>query len=162
MKPPAIRTNESLREVLAADFAKDVPIRGGWGYSVAEAVIIDKNDPTVPRGLPFDGVGLEYFIVEKRIYEELIVFRDEGDRFSGIEWKLLSQRVLDHCNRTYDHLVFEVTALRDSDWAELKVEWEGAEGCRSPTFDRQAHLAERERRKIRYEAEFWFDISSFL
>ena len=74
---PRISPNESPREILAADFRSmgEIPIRGGWGYTIDDPVIIDKNDPIVLRGMPFDGVGLEYVFVEKRIYEELIIFR---------------------------------------------------------------------------------------
>jgi hypothetical protein len=92
IKPPRIKSKESPREILAADFKSlgEIPIRGGWGYTFDDAVIIDKNDPVVPKGIPFDGVELEYIFVEKRIYEELIIFRPKNEGYSGIGWNLLS------------------------------------------------------------------------
>jgi hypothetical protein len=42
----------------------EMPIKGGWGYTKEDAIIIDKNDPVVPKELPFDGIGLEYEIVK--------------------------------------------------------------------------------------------------
>jgi hypothetical protein len=162
MEAPIIHSAESLREVIAVDFKKDLPLRGGWGYSMDDAIIIDRNDPTVPQGIPFDGIGIEYFVVEKRIYEELIIFRSDGDKFNGIKWNLLKQSLVQHAGKTFDHLRFEVTGLHDRDWNELKETWEGPDGFVSENFDRSKHFAEQERRTARYEADYWFEISSFF
>lgn len=150
--------------MLAADFKSvgELPIRGGWGYSRDDAVVIDRNDPIVPRRRPFDGVGLEYVFVEKRIYEELVIFRPHDDRYSGIQWHLLEQRLLHDGDKAYDVLTVEVTALHDRDWNELKAEWEGPGGHGSPGFDEEAHLRKRLARTDRYVTTYWFGISSFF
>ncbi len=88
----------------------DLPIKGGWGYTFDDAVIIDKNDSVVPK-VPFNGIGYENIFVEKRIYEELIIFRPENERYSGIKWNLLGQKLINRNDRQYDVLTFEVTAL---------------------------------------------------
>ncbi len=62
------------------------------GISKNDAVVIDKDDPINPIGIPFDGVSIEYIFVEKRIYEELIIFRPPNDRYSGIAWNLIKQK----------------------------------------------------------------------
>jgi len=163
MQPPRIRSEESPREILANDFKSvgEMPIRGGWGYTLDDAVIIDKNDPVVLKGVPFDGVGLERIFLEKRTYEELIIFRPQDDRYSGINWKLVQQTVTDHNHRTYDVLKVEITAFPDKDWEELKAEWEGPNGYGSPGFDLEAHNEKRDSRMIRYITEGYFDITSF-
>lgn len=164
IEPPRISSEETPREILKADFRsiRELPIRGGWGYTIDDAVVIDKNDPIVPRGMPFDGVGIEYVFVEKRIYEELIVFRPKDARHSGIEWKLLKQATLGRDGRSFDFLSFEVTAFPDKDWEELRLEFEGPRGARSPGFDMAAHRLKREAKKIRYVAEYYFDITSLF
>ncbi len=163
IQPPRLRSKESPREILAADFKSlcELPIRGGWGYTLDDAVIIDKNDPAAPQGMPFDGVSLEYVFVEKRICEELIIFRPKGDRYSGIKWNLLRQELTSHNGRSYDVLEFEVTALPDKDWEELKAEWEGPNGYASPAFDIDGHIKKRDSRTIRYVTKYYFDITSF-
>jgi hypothetical protein len=48
-----------LREVIFECFKSidhELPITDGWGTSKEDAIIIDKNDPVVTAGLPFDGV----------------------------------------------------------------------------------------------------------
>ena len=164
LQAPRIESVESPREILAADFKSlggELPIRGGWGYSQEDAVIIDKNDPVVPSGIPFDGVEIEYIFVEKRIYEELIIFRPPEERFAGIKWNLLKQRLTEHNGRSYDLLTFEVTALPGKDCEELKGEWEGPNGYGSSGFDVDAHFSKRDAKAIRYVTEYWFDITSF-
>ena len=156
-----IQSYDSPREIIAEDFNIDLPIRGGWGYAQDDACIIDKHDPTVDPTLPFNGVAVERVFVEKRIYEEMIVFRPNGERFSGIRWNLLKQKLLQDGDNVFDKLVFEVTAFTESDWEELKAEWEGPDGFGSPHFDVVAHNKKRNARMIRLTKEFWFEISSF-
>lgn len=148
--PDAFR---SLREGL--------PIRGGWGYSMENACIIDKNDPTVIPGLPFDGVSVEYVFAEKRIYLELIVLRKREDWYAGIEKKLISQQLIRDGNRSYDKLTFSVTAHKDSDYNQLKEDWEKDGGPGRAGFDIKTHKEKHESLMAGYTAEYFFDITSF-
>ena len=77
-EPTQLITKESPRQIIFEDYKIDLPISGGWGYNFETACVIDKNDPTVIKGLPFDGTSVEYVFVEKRIYEEMIIFNQNG------------------------------------------------------------------------------------
>ncbi len=159
-----IRCEESPREVMATHFESlsgGLPIRGGWGYTQADACIIDKNDPLVDPSLPFDGVAVEYVFVEKRIFEEMIIFRPVGEKFSGIRWNLQEQMLVQDAARHFDKLIFEITAFSDSDWEELKSEFEGPQGYGHSDFDGEAHERKRQEKMMRFTREFWFDITSF-
>ena len=159
-----IESKESPREILEADFKQlrgGIPIRGGWGYSMEDACIIDKNDPIVDQSLPFDWVGLERVFVEKQIYEEMIIFRSKGEQFSGIKWDLQKQSLHREDARIFDKLVFEITAFADADWEELRTEFEGPHGYGQPGFDLAAHERKRQDKVVRITREFWFDITSF-
>lgn len=161
-----IVSRESPREILADDYKTMggvLPIRGGWGYTQSDACVIDKNDVIVDRAVPFNGVAVEYSFIEKRIWEEMIIFRKEDERFAGIEWKLLKQSLISGDDgRVYDKLEFEITALPKNAWAAMKAEWEGPNGFNHPAFDLVAHDQKRERHKIKITREFWFDITSFF
>ena len=56
-----------------------LPIRGGWGYSEADAVVIDRSHPAAANFRPFNGVEVEHIFARLRMYEELI-----GCRISAI------------------------------------------------------------------------------
>ena len=151
----------SLKQVLFEDFKSIggvLPIKGGWGYSEQDAIIIDKNDSAANDKEVFDGIAIEYIIVEKRLYEELIIFR-KNDQFSGIEWKLLKQAVYYKEGKTYDHLQFKVTCFRDVDWENLKIEWDTQN--HNPTFDLEAHFKKKEDLKCTFLTDYYFDITSF-
>lgn len=159
-----LTSDKTPRQILAEDFKSlggELPIRGGWGYTQEDACIIDKDDPVVSLDIPFDGVGIEYIFVQKRIYEEMIIFRPDGEKFSGLDWKLIKQELYQDNDRTFDKLVFEITAFPDKDWDELKTEHGGQNGNGSPTFDLDAHMKKRQEKMITFSREFWFDITSF-
>lgn len=160
----AISSKETPRQILMEDFKSlggELPIRGGWGYTKDDACIIDKYDPVVNPGIPFDGVSIEYIFVEKRIYEEMIIFRADDEKFSGMRWKLIEQQCINDGGKTFDRLIFEVTAFPDKDWNELRDEYKVVNGGDHPDFDLTEHEKKRQEKMIRLTREFWFDITSF-
>ena len=160
-----VKSKKSPRQVIAADFeprGSELPIKGGWGYSKDEACIIDKFDPAVDPNVPFNGIGIEYIFVEKRIYEEMIICRPSGDEFAGIKWELIRQELITDKDKKYDKLLFEISAFPEKDWEELKAEYEGPNGYGNPNFDLEAHEKKRQQRMIKITREFWFDITSFF
>jgi len=50
IQAPRIDSVETPRQIIFEDFKSikgELPIKGGWGYTQDEAIIIDKNDPIV-------------------------------------------------------------------------------------------------------------------
>lgn len=152
----------SPRLYLRNSIGLNLPISGGWGYSLEDCVIINKDDPSVDQKIPFDGVAIEYIFVEKRIYAELIVFRPLGDKFAQIEWKRTGQslRVVD--GRKIDVLEFRVRALVNRDWEFLRGDLEANNGYVEDHQGMERHLMERALRTCFYDTEYWFDITSFF
>jgi hypothetical protein len=166
IRPPRLRLKEDVRDTPQElifqifrhpEFA--LPIRGGWGYSREDAVQIDMRNPVLNKKLFRNAVDVEYAFVRSRVLIELISSRRKEDQHSGIEWELLSQSTSTIDGRQFDRLTFQVTAFPDAAWEKLKAEWEGPKGVDSPTFDRDVHLRKRDQLQIRYDTEFWFDIS---
>lgn len=138
----------------------ELPIRGGWGYSKGDAVIIDRHHPAAKN--PFNGVGIEHQFVNFRMWLELITVRADGDRHSQCKYEMLKQHLIPGENgKFYDVLHCNITALPDASFEELKSEWEGPNGIKSPYFDKDAHERKRDALTVRYSREYWFEISSF-
>ena len=156
-------TKETPRKILERHNPSmgSIPISGGWGYSQEDCVIINKNDPSVNQSMPFFGVALEYLFVEKRIYEELIIFREPGYKFNGIKWEKLEQNLISKDDRTYDHLRFLVSGHIDKDWEYLQKIFEDNNKFENDDEGFQNHLKENEELLYCYETDFWFDITSF-
>ncbi len=159
-EPSQLLTKESPRQIIFEDFKIDLPIAGGWGYDFESACIIDKNDPTVSRVIPFNGVNVEYVFVEKRIYEEMIIFREAHEKYSGIRWELEKQELLFQNDKPYDKLIFNVVGFTDAVWNELTSRFEDLKN--KGRLDLLPELdAYRESKAYRFTREYCFDISSF-
>jgi hypothetical protein len=158
---PIIRSQETPRQIIFENYKSlngELPITGGWGYAKDDAVIIDKNDPVVPEGLPFDGVDIEYIFVEKRIYEELIILGH-----AGVDWEQVEQRLVEsHDGRRCDVLTYEVTALSETDWNEFQDEAKENNYFKDSSEDFAAHMEKRDSKTISYTTEYWFDVTSFF
>lgn len=154
-------TKESPRQILLEDYKLDLPIKGGWGYSLDDACIIDSDDPSINSNIPFDGVSLEYVFVEKRLYEEMIIFRRPEERLGGIRWNLDVQCLIPHAGRQFDHLAFDVTAYPEAIWDELTSRFEVIQKNFS-----QEEFDELEKYRISnmqsFKREYYFDITSFF
>ena len=153
-----------LRQVLAEDFPRecaDLPIAGGWGYTREDAIIL-LNAGGGARGPRGDFVSLEYFLAEKIVHEELIVFRASEERFSGIRLTLGRQMQVESGGRRYDALEFAVSCWADRHWDHLRTEWESNGFGRRPGFNISAHESKREAAQVRYERTFWFDITDVM
>lgn len=151
----------NLREVLLRHFDDlngKLPITGGWGYTKDTSIVIDKNHNDVDDFPPFSLVSWEYKLAELRLFEELIVFRENNDRYSGIEKNLVNQEVIYENDRRYDYLVFEVSCFADKDWEMLKNEYEV--NISNPNFDLTAHTLKRESLKYQFTTEYYFDITA--
>ena len=141
-------------------FSIELPINGGWGYSIEDCVVIGKNDAALPTGFPVNAPSIEHLFFEKRVYAELIIFRTSNDQYSGIEWDLTEQNLHFQDERKFDCLQFRVTAFPDGDWNYLKDEWDRNHHFKNDAEGLTQHNQERLSRQCYYDTECWFDITS--
>ena len=153
------------REILRQHFprtANQCCFKGGWGYDAGDAVEVLEFDPEINPDVKFDGVSLEYAFIDKRIREELIFSRPEGERFEQISHQVLGQELHDLDGIPHDFIEVEVTAYPEKEWNELKADWEAHDGYKDDPEGRKANLERKEAVKITYRTEFWFNIENFF
>lgn len=150
---PLIRTRISPVEIFREDFPKhEWNVSGGWGYTQDTAAVIEED--TYMHGLSLEGMFVRY-----RTYEELIVFQPEGQKFSGIEWKMQRQALHGGPNgKHYDWIEYLVTAFTDSDWEMLKNDFESHNGYKDDPKGLLAHAELRASKQIGFLTACWFDI----
>ena len=159
-EPLQLITKESPRQIIFEDFKIDLPIKGGWGYDFETACIIDKSDPTVSQIMSFNGVDIEYIFVEKRIYEEMIIFRGDDEKYAGIRWDLEKQELFFNQEKPYDKLIFNIVGFTDQVWDELTKRFEEIQN--SGKVELMADLdAYRQSKALKLTREFFFNVSSF-
>lgn len=158
----SLPSDQAPKEVLGADFPRlvSLPISGGWGYDQETACIIERGDKSQGSWPPVDITGVERVFIEHRLYEELIVFRPPGSRYSGIKWDITFQKLMVISGRRYDVLTVEVSALPEREFEKLKAEYEGPDGISSSDFDIVAHMKRHEALTHTAIREYWFDITS--
>jgi len=152
---------EVMRDVFS--YLGELPIKGGWGYTEEDAVIIDKNNPVVESGILFNGVLDEYTFIEHRNYLELITFRVERNRYAGIEYNKNGRNSnrMRSVSYIYDRISCEVTSFRKHDYDMLKNEWETARQTQDKNFSIDEHRKNCAALVVQSDREVWFEISSF-
>ena len=153
------------REILPKHFprtARQCCFKGGWGYDAGDAVEVLEFDPEIDPDEKYDGVSLDYAFIDKRIREELIFSRPEGERFEEIGYQSLGQELHDLDGVPHDFIRVEVTAYPEKEWNELKADWEAHDGYKDDPEGREANLKRKEEAKITYQTEFWFNIADFF
>lgn len=86
----------TLKDLLEKDFRVDLPISGGFGNSIDNAIIIHRNAIN-------DYVGTEHFILKGL---------GIGRR---IEWKILGQELLTHDSKKIDKIKIETKQLTEGE-----------------------------------------------
>ena len=149
---------EDIPTFFRSAFKLDLPISGGWGYSESDPLKIHKTDVAPVN----DYHTVEQVFVEKRIFSECIIFRDRFNKFSGMQWNLQHQSLINAGDRKLDRLEFAVTMLGDADWEFLKKDWEANDAYSRDPAGKAEHLAEREKRTVTYDSVYFFDVTDFL
>ena len=153
------------REILQQHFprtARQCNFSGGWGYDVEHATIVKEFDPEINPDERFDGVSLEYAFIDKRIREELIFCRSEGERYEELNYNTIQQSLQRIDGVPYDHILIEVSAYPEREWNELKNDYEAHNFYKDDPEGRKCNLARKEACKITYQAEYYFNISDFM
>jgi hypothetical protein len=100
---------------------KELPIRGGWGYSKEDACVIDKNDPLLANSSrPFNGYAIENVFVKLRTDEELLEASHFIDSYILLNIERKSQSLIIDNGRKFDRLTFEVEAVLQSNVMTLR------------------------------------------
>lgn len=168
-KEPILIDEVDVQKIMSEDFPEGKTnvynpkiYSGGWGYNEENAVIItptefDKSFENVMS----KAVEHEYAYVPMRLYEELIINRQKGDKFSGITWDFIEQKTVNINNHIFDVLIFNVEAFHEPAWNWLKNDYESNNYYENDEEGERKHLETRDYMKSTFQAEFWFDITQF-
>jgi len=128
--------------------------KGGWGYTIADAIIIDLNNI-------LEGERLEYKIVKLRLNLELFLYQQKDIRFYDIKEKNIKQTLYSGNKIKYDTLVCEHICFHQTDYDELSKEYEQYE--KNPTAYSSDFLLEHNKKRVslmyHVKSEFFFDVT---
>jgi len=140
----------------------ELPIRGGWGYTREDAVIIDRQDRVVSKCMPFDGLAVERAFIEGRIYQDLWEPLEVCGPLLRTTHALQMQGLQMAGDKVYDVISHDVWFYSLDDWNAVLKERRAL--MEQGVFHDQAAEFWRQKDLLRYHyvAEYVFEISSFF
>jgi len=152
------------KKTLLEKFNAKYPIKGGWGYSIEDPVIFDRegleSDFIDPIWKNF--VSFEYTFIKHRLHLELNTFRSDTDYYLDIKSNNCKQSKIENNERIFDYLECNVMALPLQDFNHLKAEYEMLSQMASGIEKEQKLKNNIEKLKNSYvtgTSIFWFDIT---
>lgn len=160
--PRACTLTSPRRRIAELTADTELPIRGGWGYTREDAVIIDQQDLSVPKDKPFDDLAVENAFIEGRIYQELWEPLDLCSPRLRMTHTLQMQGLQIAGDKVYDVIIHDVWFYSLDDWIAVLKERRallehGVFYDQTAEFWRQKDLL-----RYHYVAECVFEISSFF
>jgi hypothetical protein len=129
-------------------FDVKLDISGGWGYDYKTSVVVHSLDTSIDQFLNL--------FANLRANIEMNMTLEEDDRYGGINVHFLDGEQFSIENKTYDHITFEVTAIKEKEYAKLIKEYKDNYG-KNQDFDMDKHFKKREELTIKKVADFWFE-----
>ncbi len=152
------------RDILRRHFpviAKELTIRGGWGYSADDACVVLDFDKEINPTQHFDGISIEEIFIHYRLREETEYAHEA--KYAGMKWNRLEHRLVAGFGGVpYDVETVNVQMFTPEDWAFLKNDWEEHGGYQDDEIGKNRHIQLYEDRAIRFTEVFWFDVTHIL
>ncbi len=143
-----IESVDDISGLILEVFDVKLDISGGWGYDYKSPVVVNSLD------IPIDQF-LNLF-ASLRANIEMNMTLEEDDRYGGINVHFLDGEQFSIENKTYDHVRFEVTAMKEKEYAKVIQEYKDNYG-KNRDFDMNKHFKKREELTIKLIVDFWFE-----
>lgn len=143
----------NLSEIIKNAFDMELSIAGGWGYTQEEATIIKSFQQVTPK-------QFEHTFASMRAYGEMNMTLPEEERYGSINVNELSREEIKDQGKTYDKVEFEISAMKECDYAKFIDEYK--EGYGTDIFDMEDHFNRRKESTLRRIVIHWFDITDTI
>ena len=139
---------DDMAKLIQEVFDVKLDISGGWGYGYKTPVMVNSLNMSIDQFLNL--------FANLRANIEMNMTLEEDNRYGGINVHFLDGEQFTIENKTYDHIRFEVTAMREKEYAKVIQEYKDNYG-KNENFDMDKHFKKREELTIKLVADFWFE-----
>ena len=146
-----IPNDTPIQEVIRAAFDTHIDVTGGWGYTKEEATSFNAN----PQNLPI--AQLEHMLSSMRAYLEMNMTLPAEKRYGSINVNERTRKEVNDNNRVFHHITYEITAMKESDYAIFIDEYK--EGYGKEDFDMESHFKRRKEATLTRTVTYWFDVT---
>ena len=140
---------DDIQEVIKSAFDVELDVAGGWGYSVEDAIIIDKNSENKKQ--------IEHTLCSMRSHLELSLTREQSQRYGGINVNELSREMLNIHDKKYDKVTYRIDAMLESNYSKFINEYK--QGYGKEEFDLEKHFSERKNATEHMSVEIFYLLS---
>jgi len=148
MKFKQITPVDNISELILEVFDVKLDISGGWGYDYKNPVVVNSLDMSIDQFLNL--------FANLRANIEMNMTLEEDERYGGINVHFLDGEQFTIENKTYDHIRFEVTAMKEKNYAKVIQEYKDNYG-KNENFDMSEHFRKREELSVKLVSDFWFE-----
>jgi hypothetical protein len=139
---------EDMSGLILEVFDVKLDISGGWGYDNKNPIVVNSLDMPIDQFLNL--------FANLRANIEMNLTLEEDERYGGINVHFLDGEQFSIENRTYDHITFEVTGMREKEYATIIQEYKDNYG-KNENFDMDKHFKKRKELTIKLVSDFWFE-----
>ena len=148
-----ITTKEPIADVIQSVFDITLPVEGGWGYSLDDALKL-----LSPLPAPVEQV--EDTLASMRAHLEMYVLLPKEKRYGGITLNVSAREEHKKNTKHYHIVTYTLTAMRESDYSKFIKAYK--EGYEKEDFDISAHFEARKRASISRQSTFYFDVTEVI
>ena len=146
---PPLSSDNDLKEVIKSAFDSDLPVDGSWGYAQDSSTKIESSDIPLPQ--------IEHIFASMRAYVEMNMTLEKENRYGSINLNELSREKIDNSGHSYHKVKYEITAMKESIYAQFIKEYK--EGYGKVSFDLDTHFKRRKEATLHREVTHWFSLS---
>ena len=144
-------SQENLQAFIQVAFNIEFPLSGDWGYTQAEATVIE--------GLP-EGVSLsqlEHTLAIMRAQLEMSMTQKEEARYAGINVNETQRETITQGEDIFERVTYEVTGIKEQEYNAFIQEYK--EGYENNTLDLNDHFKRRKEATLVREVVHYFEVS---
>jgi len=143
-----IASNDPIADVIKQAFDMEFPVSGGWGYSIENAIHLEKTSSPHQQ--------LQHTLASIRMHLEMSMTQPKANRYGGINLSETDRESLENQGIVHEKVIYHVTAMKESDYASFINAYK--EGYGTEIFDMEAHFEARKEATLHRDITVWFYI----
>jgi len=147
-----LKENSDIQLLIKTTFDADLPIAGGWGYSLENASIIK----SLPKSMTLPQI--EHMITSIRAHLEMNITQEEKNRYAGINANEKSREEVKVENTLFDKVTYNITAIKEDLYNKFIKEYK--EGYGKEEFDLNNHFNRRKEATVSRNIVHYFEVTS--
>ena len=147
-----LKENSDIQLLIKTTFDADLPIAGGWGYSLENASIIK----SLPKSMTLPQI--EHMITSIRAHLEMNITQEVKNRYAGINANEKSREEVKVENTLFDKVTYNITAIKEDLYNKFIKEYK--EGYGKEEFDLNNHFNRRREATVSRNIVHYFEVTS--